>query len=289
MKDDIPQIKLNNGVSIPQLGLGVWQAQNGSEVEKAVIAALDAGYRLIDTAAIYGNEVGVGNAIKASNISRQDLFITTKVWNTDQGYGTTLKAFDDSLNRLQLDYIDMYLIHWPMPQTDKYLQTWKAMEELYDQGKVKAIGVCNFQIPHLQRLLDNSRIKPVVNQIELHPYFIQSELREFAHQNDVRTESWSPIGGSGGGGGRTKVETSLLDQPILLVIGKKYDKSPAQVVIRWHIQHGLIVIPKSVHVERIIQNKDVFDFELSDGEMKSIDALHTGVRGGADPNTYELT
>lgn len=284
MNQPVPLITLGNGVSIPQLGLGVWQAQDGAEVQAAVEAAINTGYRLIDTAAVYGNEAGVGAAIKASSVPREKLFITTKVWNADQGYESTLKAFDHSMNLLGLEYVDMYLIHWPTPAKKRYIETWRAMEELYAQGRIKALGVCNFQIPHLQDLMAHANIQPVVNQIELHPYFPQKELRRFGRDHNIAIESWSPIGGSGGSGGRNTSDTPLLDQPILQTIGEKYDKTPAQVVIRWHIQNGLIVIPKSVHPDRIIENINVFDFELSGDDMNLINALETGKRGGADPD-----
>ncbi len=283
-----PYITLNNGIKIPQLGLGVWQAQDGREVEAAVTAAIHAGYRLIDTAAVYGNERGVGQAITKSSVPREHLFITTKVWNSDQGYDSTLKAFNHSIKLLGLDYIDMYLIHWPMPKTNKYLETWKAMEELYAQGRIKAIGVCNFQISHLENLIKHATIMPAVNQIELHPYFPQTDLRQFGRDNAIAIESWSPIGGSGGSGGKSTDDTPLLEQPILKDLGTKYSKSPAQIVIRWHLQNGLIVIPKSVHSDRISENIDVFDFELSLDDIALIDSLKTGKRGGANPDDYEV-
>lgn len=271
-----PRIKLNNGIFIPQLGLGVWQTRDGTEVEAAVTAAIDTGYRLIDTAAYYGNETGVGNAIRASRVSREELFITTKLWNADHGYENTLKAFDVSLQKLGLDYIDMYLIHWPVPSRGLFVETWRAFEELYAQGRVKAIGVSNFQPHHLDELLKNATIKPVIDQVELHPYFPQTELRDYGKLHNIAIESWSPIGGSGG---------ALLKEPLLHEIGQKYDKSPAQVVIRWHLQNGLIVIPKSVHAERIQQNIDVFDFELDSADMAAINSLQTGVRVGPNPDT----
>ena len=271
-----PNITLNNATSIPQLGLGVWQAQDGIEVETAVLAALDAGYRLIDTAAVYANETGVGNAIRSSNVPRQELFVTTKLWNADQGYDSTLKAFDKSLKKLGLEYIDLYLIHWPVPARGLFIETWRAFEELYRSGRVKAIGVSNFQPHHLDELLAVATIKPVVNQIELHPYFPQTELRDYGEQHDIAIESWSPIGGRGG---------ALLKETILHEIGQKYGKSPAQVVIRWHIQNGLVVIPKSVHKQRIEENIMVFDFELDQTDMAAINSLETGVRVGPDPDT----
>lgn len=271
-----PSIVFNNGIPIPQLGLGVWQTKDGTEVESAVTAAIDSGYRLIDTAAFYGNEVGVGNAIRASSVPREELFVTTKLWNSDHGYDNALAAFDRSLEKLGLEYIDMYLIHWPVPAKALFVETWKALEKLYNDGRIKAIGVCNFQVHHLDELLQTATIKPVVNQIELHPYFPQNELREYAKHHDIEIESWSPIGGTGG---------SLLKEPLLREIGQRYDKSPAQVVIRWHLQNGLIVIPKSVHADRIQQNIDVFDFELTHQDMELINTLETGVRVGPDPDT----
>lgn len=275
MKKSIaPLTTLNNGITMPQLGLGVWQTQDGDEVEHAVTKALEAGYRLVDTAAVYGNEVGVGNALKASGIAREELFITTKLWNSDQGATKTKVAFEASLEKLQLDYIDLYLIHWPMPAKGLYLETWRVLEQLYTEGKIRAIGVCNFQPDQLDNLLQHAAIKPAVNQIELHPRFPQIELRNYAHEHGIQIESWSPIGGS---------KSNLLDDEMLIGIGKKYSKSPAQVVIRWHIQNGMVVIPKSVHAERIQQNIDVFDFELSGDDMAKINALETGQRVGPDP------
>jgi 2,5-diketo-D-gluconate reductase A len=272
----IPHITLSNGVAMPQLGLGVYQVKEGEEVEQAVTAAIDAGYRLIDTAALYGNEVGVGNAIKKSSVPRKELFITTKLWNNDQGYNQTLAAFDASLEKLGLDYIDLYLIHWPSPQRGLYVESWKAFEELYAQGRVKAIGVCNFHPEHLDILLKQASVVPMVNQVELHPYLQQHEIVAYNKAHTIHTESWSPIGGGGG---------SLLDDPTFKTIGDSYGKSPAQVVIRWHIQHGYIVIPKSSNPTRIAENVDVFDFELSDKDMNTIDGLNKDERVGPDPRT----
>ncbi|MEP7204591.1 MAG: aldo/keto reductase [Candidatus Saccharibacteria bacterium] len=271
-----PLIKLNNGLSMPQLGLGVWQTKDGPEVELAVSTAIETGYRLFDTAAVYGNETGVGNAIRASRVRREELFITTKLWNSDQGYDRTLKAFDASLKKLQLDYIDLYLIHWPVPARGLFTETWRAFEELYAQGRVKAIGVSNFKTHHLDELLAMATIKPAVNQVELHPYFPQTELRDYARRHNIAIESWSPIGG-----GRSE----LLEEPLLSKIGQSYNKSPAQVVIRWHLQSGLIVIPKSTHSDRIRENYQVFDFELTQVEMTDIDSLRTDVRVGFDPDS----
>lgn len=272
----IPLTTLNNGVEIPQLGLGVWQTKDGQEVIDSIHAAVNNGYRLIDTAAIYGNEEGVGEAIRTANVPREDLFITTKLWNSDQGYDATLQAFDKSMERLGLEYVDMYLIHWPVPRLDKYIDTWRALETIYKQGRAKAIGVCNFNVDHLEKLLRASKIKPAVNQIELHPRLQQRELRDYCEANGIRIESWSPIGGSGG---------DLLDDSTLTIIADKHHRSTAQIVLRWHIQLGLIVIPKSVHAERIQQNADVFDFELDNDDMAKISALNTDTRRGPDPAT----
>ncbi len=273
---NIPVVTLNDGNTIPQLGLGVWQAKDGSEVKQAVLSAINAGYRLIDTAAIYGNEQGVGDAIRESGVAREDLFITTKLWNGDQGYESAHKAFEASLEKLGLDYIDLYLIHWPVPEYDKYVETWKALEELKASGRVKSIGVCNFNVDHLEKLLNESDVAPAVNQIELHPRLQQRELRDFCESKGIHIESWSPIGGTGG---------DLLDDPTIKIIADKHSKSAAQIVIRWHTQLGLIVIPKSVHEERIKQNADVFDFELDNDDMAKISALNTDTRRGPDPAT----
>ncbi len=273
----IPTITLNNGISMPQLGLGVWQA-HGQQTIDAVTAALDNGYRLIDTAAVYGNEDAVGKAIKASKVPRDELFVTTKLWNSDQGHDNALRAFDKSLERLGLDYVDLYLIHWPTPKQDKYVETWKALEEIYESGRAKAIGVCNFHIDHLEKLLANAKVVPAINQIELHPRLAQNEIREFCTQKGIQVESWSPIGGSGG---------DLLTDTTILTIADKHNLSSAQVVIRWHIQSGLVVIPKSVHADRIKQNADVFDFELDNDDMAKISALNTGQRRGPDPATMD--
>ncbi|BDR54811.1 glyoxal reductase [Bombiscardovia apis] len=272
-----PMVKLNNGVSIPQLGLGVFQTPDGSETVDAVRWALQAGYRHIDTARAYKNEASVGQGIRESGLKRRDVFVTTKLWNDAIRAGRTRQAFEESLDLLGTDYIDLYLIHWPAQGWQK---AWEAMEELYNERRVRAIGVCNFEQHHLEELHSISSLKPVVNQIESSPIFTNQELVDYCHGNlRVDVEAWSPLGGSG---------THLLSNSKLAEIGEKYSKSAAQVVIRWHLQRGVIVIPKSTHQERIEQNFDVFDFELSDEDMAAIAALNTGKRVGADPNNFNF-
>ncbi|CAM3011294.1 aldo/keto reductase [Saccharomonospora xinjiangensis] len=271
----VPNITLNTGATMPQLGYGVFQVSPG-EVTGLVSEALRAGYRSIDTAAIYGNEEGVGRAIAESDLAREDLFVTTKLWNDHQGYDSTLAALDESMARLGLDYIDLYLIHWPVPSKDTYVETWKAMQRLHEEGRAKAIGVSNFQIPHLRRLLDETDVVPALNQIELHPNLPQRQLREFHAEHGIATEAWSPLGQGKG----------LLDDPTLTSLAAEYGKSPAQIVLRWHIQLGNITIPKSATPSRIKQNIEVFDFELSADDMATITALETGVRVGPDPDTF---
>ncbi|MCD1159556.1 aldo/keto reductase [Peribacillus frigoritolerans] len=264
-------ITLHNGVKMPQLGFGVFKVKNGNETVESVKKAIEVGYRAIDTAAIYENEEGVGQAIRECGVPREELFITSKVWNTEQGYETTLKAFEDSLNRLGLEYLDLYLIHWP--GKDKYLETWRALEKLYKDGKVKSIGVSNFHVHHLENLLANSEVKPVVNQIELHPLLTQVEIRDYCAKHEIKVESWSPLG-----------RGNLLEEPTINHIAKKHGKSSAQVLIRWHLQHDLVVIPKSITASRIKENAQVFDFSLSLNEMNQIDALNRNERFGSNPD-----
>jgi diketogulonate reductase-like aldo/keto reductase len=271
---DTPTVRLNNRLEMPQLGFGVFLVP-ADEVIEPVRAALDTGYRLIDTATLYGNEEGVGHAIRDSGVPREELFVTTKVWNTDQGYDETLRAFDNSQKLLGLNVVDLYLIHWPAPQRDRYVDTWKALERLYDEGRVRAIGVSNFTVAHLSRLLDETDVMPAVNQIELHPGFPQNELRKFHESHDIVTESWSPLGRGHG----------LLDQPTVVHIAEKHERTPAQVVLRWHVQLGLVVIPKSVRAERIRENFAIFDFELGHDEMDALSALTEPARIGPDPDT----
>ncbi|MEU5716091.1 aldo/keto reductase [Streptomyces sp. NPDC020403] len=266
-------LTLNNGVTIPQLGFGVFQIPD-DETTTAVTEALDAGYRSIDTAAVYGNEVGVGRALADSGLPRDDLFVTTKVWNSDQGYDATLAAFDVSLRKLGLDHVDLYLIHWPTPARGLYPETWRALEKLTADGRIRAAGVSNFQPAHLHRLIEGSSLVPAVNQIELHPGLQQTELRALHARYGIVTEAWSPL-----------AQGALLDDEVLTTIAGHHAKSPAQVVLRWHLQLGNVVIPKSVTPARIRQNIDVFDFELSDAEMDAVAGLDRGMRTGPNPET----
>lgn len=271
---NVPTITLNNGVKMPQLGFGVFKVPEGEEAYNAVKWALEAGYRGIDTAAVYKNEVSVGKAIKDSGIPREELFITTKVWNEDQGYEETLAAFEKSLERLKLDYVDLYLIHWPVK--GKYKETWKALEKIYADKKSRAIGVSNFHIHHLEDLLETAKIVPAVDQIELHPTLSQEKLSTWLKAHDIAVESWGPLG-----------QGSDLKNPVIVEIGEKYNKSSAQVILKWHLQHGFIVIPKSSHKERIAENLNVFDFSLSDEDMEALDKLNTNDRQGTNPDTYD--
>ncbi|WP_329568948.1 aldo/keto reductase [Streptomyces sp. NBC_01361] len=273
----VPPIILNNGVEMPQLGFGVWQVPD-AEAEKAVATALEAGYRSIDTAAIYGNEEGTGKAIAASGIAREKLFVTTKLWNADQGYDATLRAFDASLDKLGLDYLDLYLIHWPLPSKDSYVDTYKAFEKIYADGRAKAIGVSNFLPEHLERLLGETSIIPAVNQIELHPHLQQRAAREFHAEQGITTEAWSPLGQGKG----------LLEVPAIVAIAQKHGRTPAQIVLRWHVQLGNVVIPKSVTPSRIVENIDVFDFELDIEDIAAISALNEDRRLGPDPATFDM-
>ncbi len=270
-------VTLNNGLRMPQLGYGVWQVPN-EEATPAVKQALNAGYRSIDTATIYGNESGVGKALAASDISREDLFITTKVWNADQGYDNTLKAFDTSLEKLGLDYVDLYLIHWPTPMYDTYVETYKALEKLYKDGRTKAIGVCNFDIDHLQRILDECTVTPVVNQVECHPYLQQKELKKFCEEHDILLEAYSPL---------MNGQTVLQDE-IIKKIAIQYDKTPAQVILRWHLQSNSIVIPKTVTPSRMEENMNVFEFELSEADMEQIAELDRNERINSVPSEMNV-
>ncbi len=271
----VPTIALNNGVKIPQVGLGVWQAKEGSEVEAAVLSALESGYRLIDTAAIYGNEVGVGKAIKASGLAREDVFITTKLWNANHAYEDALRAFDESVAKLDCGYVDLYLIHWPLPMDGLFTEAWKALEKLYDDKRVRAIGVSNFKTHHLDALLETAHIVPAINQIELHPMLQQQETRIYCEERDIEIESYSPLMRGGDG----------LEHPAIVSLAQQHGRTPAQIILRWHVQSGFIVIPKSVTPQRIQENLALFDFELSENDMQVIEGMETGHRIGADPDT----
>jgi diketogulonate reductase-like aldo/keto reductase len=270
-------ITLNNGLKMPQLGFGVWQVGD-DEATTAVAKAIETGYTSIDTAMIYQNEIGVGKAIKEASVPRAELFITTKVWNSDQGYENTLRAFDESLERLGLDYVDLYLIHWPTPQFDEYVDTYKALEKLYHDGRVKAIGVCNFEIEHLERLLKECEVVPVLNQIECHPYLAQNEIKEFCAKHNIFVEAWSPLDQGG----------EVLKDEVIQKIAASHSKTPAQAVLRWHLQNNTIVIPKSVTPSRIEENFNVFDFELTESEMAEINQLNRNRRKGPHPSDMNV-
>lgn len=270
----IPTVTLNNGVSMPQLGFGVFKIPD-EETTAAVTSALQAGYRSIDTAAVYRNESGVGRAIADSGIPRSELFVTTKLWNEDQGYDSALRAMDASLEKLGLDHVDLYLIHWPTPARDRYLDAWRALEKLLADGRARAIGVSNFQPAHLERLLQHTGITPAVNQVELHPGLQQRELRAFHAEHGIATEAWSPL-----------AKATILNDEAIVTIAQAYGVTPAQIVLRWHVQTGNIVIPKSVTPERIRQNLDVFGFELTPADLTALAALDRGMRTGPDPDAF---
>jgi diketogulonate reductase-like aldo/keto reductase len=271
----VPTVTLNNGVTMPQLGFGVFQVPN-AETAEAVAHALKAGYTSIDTAAVYGNEKGVGQALAESGVPREDLFITTKLWNSEQGYDATLRAFDASLAKLGLDYLDLYLIHWPTPARGLYADTWKAFAKLLADGRVRSVGVSNFQPEHLRQAIDATGLVPAVNQVELHPHLTQEPLRAVHAEHGVVTEAWSPLGQGKG----------LLDDPAIVEVAGRYDRSPAQVVLRWHLQLGNVVIPKSVTPSRIAENLDVFDFTLADADVATLSSLNRDQRVGPNPDTY---
>ncbi|MBZ5214376.1 aldo/keto reductase [Bacillus paralicheniformis] len=273
------RITLNNGSDMPWFGLGVFKVEEGPELVQAVKTAIKHGYRSIDTAAIYGNEEGVGQGIreglKEAGISREDLFVTSKVWNDDLGYDETIAAYEASLEKLGLDYLDLYLIHWPVE--GRYKAAWKALETLYEQGRVKAIGVSNFHVHHLEDLLKDAAVKPVIDQVEYHPRLTQKELQAFCRSHSIQLQAWSPL-----------MQGQLLSHPLLKDIADKHGKTPAQVILRWDLQNGVITIPKSTKAERIAQNADVFDFELTLEEMKQIDGLNENTRVGPDPDNFDF-
>ncbi|MDN4079999.1 aldo/keto reductase [Paenibacillus polymyxa] len=270
---------LHNGVRMPWFGIGVFKVEEGSELVHAVKAAVKHGYRSIDTAAIYANENSVGQAIQEAlsenNLSREELFVTSKVWNADLGYEETRAAYEASLDKLGLDYLDLYLIHWPVQ--GKYKEAWRALESLYKEGRIKAIGVSNFQIHHLEDLMQDAEIKPMVNQVEFHPQLTQTELLQFCQKNNIQMEAWSPL-----------MQGQLLDHPVLQNIANKYGKSVAQVILRWDVQQGVVTIPKSTKAHRIVENADIFDFELTREDMDQIQALNANLRVGPDPDNFDF-
>lgn len=265
------KVKLNNGVEMPVLGLGVYQSPPGQVTQRAVSAALDIGYRHIDTARIYDNESDVGKALKQTKVSRDEIFVTTKLWNSDQGYESTLRGCNESLRRLGVSSLDLYLIHWPVPKLRN--ESWKAMTELLKQGKCRSIGVSNFTIDHLEAHLKRTDIVPAVNQVEFHPFLHQKKLMEYCRNKGIQLEAYAPL---------TRGER--LDDPVILEVAQKYAKTPAQVLIRWSLQHGIVVIPKSVKPERIRENGRVFDFNISDGVMRKLDSLNEDLRTCWDPS-----
>jgi 2,5-diketo-D-gluconate reductase A len=272
----MPTLTMNNGLEIPQLGFGVFQIPQ-DETEAAVTTALQAGYRLIDTAQGYQNEEGVGAAIAAGDVGVDDLFITTKLTNGEQGYDKALAAFDESMRKLRVDVLDLFLIHWPLPMFDQYVDTWRAFEQLHRDGRVRSIGVSNFEVEHLERLAAETEIVPAVNQIELHPEFPQDELRAYHAEHGILTESWGPIGQGKG----------LLENEHIVAVARAKGRTPAQVVLRWHLQLGNVVIPKSVTPARIRENIEIFDFELDQDDLATIAQLNTGRRLGPDPRTFD--
>ncbi|SFD71575.1 Aldo/keto reductase [Bacillus sp. UNCCL81] len=272
-------VKLNNGLEMPIIGLGVFQVEDGQVVIDSVKASIRNGYRSIDTAAIYQNEEGVGQgireALEENDLKREDLFITSKVWNADLGYQSTIDAFELSLKKLGLDYLDLYLIHWPVE--GKYVESWKALETLYKNGKVKAIGMSNFQIHHLKEVMANAEIMPMINQVELHPMLSQVELREFLKENSIQVEAWAPL-----------MQGQLFENETLSQIANKHNKSIAQVVLRWHLQNGVVIIPKSIKEHRIQENANIFDFELTEEDMNQINSLNQNLRVGPDPDNFDF-
>jgi diketogulonate reductase-like aldo/keto reductase len=266
---------LNNGIKMPYLGLGVFECKNNDEVINAVSWAINAGYRHIDTAAIYRNEDGVGAGIRHSGVHREDIFVTSKVWNADQGYESTIHAFEHSLNLLELDYLDLYLIHWPV--NGKFIETWKALEYLYREERVRAIGVSNFMEHHLESLLNEAEVVPMVNQMEFHPYLVQQDLLDYCRSKGIQYESWSPL-----------MKGRVLEVDLLKELAAKYQKTIVQVVLRWNLQKGVVTIPKSARKERIISNADLFDFFISEEDMKRIDSLDRNLRVGPNPDNFDF-
>lgn len=268
---------LNNGYPMPKIGLGVYKITD-NEMATAIESALEVGYRAFDTAYLYDNEVALGRVLKQSEIARDSLFITSKLWNDYQGFESTLKQFNQSLERLGTDYLDLYLIHWPCAEDDLFIESYKALEQLYEEGKVRAIGVCNFTKEHLEKLMDATDIVPAVNQVEVHPYFNQQQLQDFCDDNDIAVTAWMPLMRNRG----------LLDDPVIVEIAKRYNKTPAQVVLRWHLAHNRLIIPKSKTPERIVENFNIFDFNLEVTDIAEIDALNRNDRQGHDPDSVKI-
>jgi methylglyoxal/glyoxal reductase len=268
-------VTLQNGVKMPLLGLGVWQSKEGGDVESAVETALRVGYRSIDTATIYGNEAGVQQGIAASGVARGELFITTKVWNRDQGYDEALRAFEASCQRLKVDYLDLYLIHWPV--VDKFTDTWRALERLYEEKLIRVIGVSNFKSHHLEKLSTTANIAPMVNQVEFHPYLTQVELQQYCVEQQIQLEAWSPL-----------MQGHFLQEPVITELAEKYGRTPAQIVLRWDLQHGVVTIPKSITASRIEENAQIWDFELETVDVERLDALNRDQRYGQDPDNFNF-
>jgi len=268
----VPGVRLNNGIRMPQIGFGVFRIPD-DQTERVVLEAIESGYRSIDTASLYGNEVGVGRAIAACGLPREELFVTTKLWNDDQGRERASAAFESSVNRLGLDHVDLYLIHWPKPSRDLYVQTWQALEKLYADGRVRAIGVSNFQMTHLDRIITQTDVTPAVNQIELHPSLQQEHLRRYDHEHGITTVAWSPLG-----------QAESIKDPVIGAIARRHDRTPAQVILRWHLQLGNVVIPKTTHAARMRENLGILDFTLDDEDLAAIRGLESGRRLGPDPD-----
>lgn len=270
---------LHNGITMPWLGLGVFKVEDGPEVVQAVKAAMKIGYRSIDTAAIYGNESSVGQGIREGmaehGLTRDQLFVTSKVWNADLGYESTIAAYEASLEKLGLDYLDLYLIHWPVQ--GKYVEAWRALETLYQEGRVKAIGVSNFQIHHLEDVMGTGKIKPMVNQVELHPLLAQTDIHDFCKEHGIQLEAWSPL-----------MQGQLLDNPTLKALAERHGKSIAQVILRWDLQRGIVTIPKSTKEHRILENGSIFDFELTNEDMAAINSMNQNLRVGPDPDNFDF-
>jgi methylglyoxal/glyoxal reductase len=276
---NVKSITLNNNIKMPELGYGVFRVDDGPKLARAVQSAIKMGYRSIDTAAIYGNEESVGKgineAIEAGLVTREELFVTSKVWNDGLSYDETIAAYEESLRKMGLDYLDLYLIHWP--GKDKYMESWKALESLYKDGRIKAIGVSNFQVHHLEHLLEGAEITPVINQIEFHPKLIQTEVRDFCRKHNIQVEAWSPL-----------MNAELLSNETIKGIAQSHGKSPAQVILRWDLQHGVITIPKSMTESRIQENISIYDFELTSEQMEQLDALNEDFRSGPDPDEFDF-